>query len=316
MMRVLVTGGHGYIGGRLVEALRRDPRFSVTVAARSARPASRGVRTMVVNWSNAASYDAICHAQDAVVHLAAMNERDCEIDPEQALRSNGLGTLALLRAAQSAGVSRFVYVSTSKVFGDNPTGTIDESSMPRPITHYAITHRIAEDYVLAAHSKRRLEGLVLRLSNCIGAPADPDVNAWTLIANDLCRQAATTKRIVLKSSGLAWRNFIAMTDTVSALQHALTIPTELISDGLFHLGGPASMRIWDLALLIADHADKLFGQSTKTERLVPEQRVVDYPVLDWRVYKVVSTGWATATSIDDEIDGTLRMCREAFGRVT
>jgi UDP-glucose 4-epimerase len=137
---------------------------------------------------------------------------------------------------------------------------------------------------------------------------DPNVNAWTLIANDLCRQAATTKRIILKSSGLAWRNFIAMADTVSALQHVLTMPRALMSDGLFHLGGPASLRIWDLAQLIADHADKLFGQSTKTERAPPDQHV--YPVLEWRINKLVSTGWATTTTLGDEIERTLRLCRE------
>jgi UDP-glucose 4-epimerase len=313
MIRAVVTGGHGYIGGRLVDALRRDARFSVTITSRSARLVPPCVRTIVVNWSNPACYDAICRNHDLVVHLAAMNERDCEMEPEQALLSNGLVTLNLLRAAQSAGVSRFIYVSTSKVFGDNPTGTIDETSMPSPTSHYAITHRVAEDYVLAAHRKRLLQGLVLRLSNCVGPPADPGVNAWTLIANDLCRQAATKGRIVLKGTGLAWRNFIPITDTVSALQHVLTMPTELISDGLFHLGGSASMRIWDLALLIAEHADRLFGQSTETKRPLLNQSVVDYPMFDWRVNRLISTGWSARANLGAEIDGVLRMCREVFG---
>jgi UDP-glucose 4-epimerase len=87
-----------------------------------------------------------------------------------------------------------------------------------------------------------------------------------LIANDFCRQAATTKRIVLKSTGFAWRNFVAMTDTVAAVRHALTMPPNLLSDGLFHLGGTQSLRIWDLAVLIASRADKILEQSTKVER--------------------------------------------------
>src|SRR5262249_51271212 len=220
------------------------------------------VEATVVDWNNRNSLDAACRAQDMVVHLAAMNEQDCERDPVLALKSNGIATLTLLQAAQSAGVRRFVYLSTSKVFGANPTGTIDESSVPRPKNHYAITHRLAEDYVVSAHNNGQLQGIVLRLSNSLGAPADPNVNAWMLIANDLCRQAATTKRIGLKSSGLAWRNFIAMADTVSAVRHALKMSPELLSDGLFHLGGPQCLRIWDLALCIARRADKMFGQST------------------------------------------------------
>ena len=140
MTRVLVTGGYGYIGGRLVQALASDAAFSVTVAGRLVRRSLPGVLTMAVDWHNSASLDAACRAQDAVVHLAAMNEPDCEKEPVLALRTNGLATLMLLQAAQSAGVRRFVYVSTSKVFGANPTGTIDEfkrAASRQPLWYHA-----------------------------------------------------------------------------------------------------------------------------------------------------------------------------------
>jgi UDP-glucose 4-epimerase len=312
-MRVLVTGGAGYIGGRLVQALAADADFSVTIAGRVVRRSVAGVLTVAVDLHNSATLDAACRAQDAVVHLAAMNEPDCEKEPVLALRTNGLATLTLLQAAQSAGVRRFVYVSTSKVFGANPRGTIDESSVPRPANHYGITHRLAEDYVLAAHDKGVLQGIVLRLSNSLGAPTDPDVNAWMLIANNICRQAATTKRIALRSSGLVWRNFVAMADTVAAIRHVLTMSPDLLSDGLFNLGGPSSLRIWDLALRIAGRADKMFEQSTKVER-APEQPAAVCPMLDWRIDKLTSTGWRATDAMDEEIDGTLRMCRDVFGQ--
>jgi UDP-glucose 4-epimerase len=311
MTRVLVTGGYGYIGGRLVQALAADATFSVTIAGRLLRRSLPGVRATAVDWHNSASLDAACRAQDAVVHLAAMNEPDCEKGPFLALQSNGLGTLRLLQAAQSAGVRRFIYVSTSKVFGTNPTGPIDEFSVPRPANHYSITHRLAEDYVLAAHDKGLLQGIVLRLSNSLGAPADPDVNAWMLIANDICRQAATTKQIALRSSGLAWRNFVAMADVVAAIRHALTMSPDLLSDGLFHLGGPETLRIWDLALRIARRADKMFEQSTKLERAAG-QSTTAHRMFEWRTDKFCSTGWKTTTALDEEIDNTLKMCRNAF----
>jgi UDP-glucose 4-epimerase len=315
MTRVLVTGGYGYIGGRLVQALASDKAFSVTIAGRLVRRSLPGVLTMAVDWHNSASLETACRAQDAVVHLAAMNEPDCEKEPVLALRSNGLATLMLLQAAQSARVKRFVYVSTSKVFGANPTGMIDESTVPHPENHYAITHRLAEDYVLSAHDKGQLQGIVLRLSNSLGAPADPGINAWMLIANDFCCQAATTKRIALKSSGFAWRNFIAMADTVAAVRHALTMSPDLLSNGLFHLGGPETLRIWDLALRIARRADKMFEQSTKVER-ASEQSATVHRMLEWRTDKFCSTGWKATRALDEEIDSTLRMCRNAFKRST
>jgi UDP-glucose 4-epimerase len=307
MTRVLITGGHGYIGGRLVQALAPDNKFSVTVAGRRARAALPGIKNVTIDWVDQESVVSVCRNQDVVVHLAAMNESDCEKNPEQALQSNGLATLSLVTAAHSTNVCRFLYVSTAKVFGPNPTGCIDEASLPHPANHYAITHRVAEDYVLAAHQKQLVQGVVLRLTNSVGAPVDPNTDAWMVIANDLCRQAATTGRIVLRSSGLAWRNFICMTDVVSALCHVIMMPTELLADGLFHLGGPDPLRIWDLALRICDRAEKLFKRPMQHERVSPQAGEY-HSLLDWRIDKLKSTGWAPTASFDDEIDSTLRMC--------
>jgi UDP-glucose 4-epimerase len=311
-MRVLVTGGYGYVGGRLVQALAGDAAFVVTAASRGAQPARSRVLHMTVDWSDDASIAALCRDQDAVVHLAAMNESDSERDPVGALRRNGLATLVLLRAAALAGLRRFIYLSTSKVFGDNPSGTIDERSLPHPGSHYAITHRLAEDYVLAAGRASALKTVVVRLSNGVGAPADSDVNAWSPIANDFCRQAAVTGRIVLRSSGVAWRNFIGMSDVVAALRHVLTVPAERLDNGLFHLGGPSSMRIHDLALAIAKRAQTMFGRDVGVER--PQPSAGEHtPVLDWRIDKLAATGWSPAQNLDGEIDATLRLCAAGAG---
>jgi UDP-glucose 4-epimerase len=311
MMRVLVTGGRGYIGGRLVRALADDAAFSITVAGRPRPSDTPNDTTQIIDWSDFASIVRLCRAQDAVVHLAAMNEPTGERDPEGALRDNGFASLALLRAAEASGVRRFVYASTSKVFGTNPTGTIDESSLPRPASHYAITHRLSEDYVLAAHDKHRIEAAVLRLTNAIGAPADPAVDAWMLIGNDFCRQAAVTARIVLRSSGLAWRNFVTMTDIVAAIRHALVLPADRLGDGLFHLGGPQSQRILDLASRIAARSKIVLGRTVEIQRAEPT-RDESHPPLDWRIGKLASTGWAPAADLNTEIDATLHLCRDAF----
>lgn len=312
-MRVLVTGGYGYVGGRLVQALTRDAAFVVTAASRAAQTARPDVRDVTVDWSDDASISALCRDQDAVVHLAAMNESDSERDPVGALRSNGLATLALLRAAQATGVCRFVYLSTSKVFGANPSGVIDEASLPHPANNYAITHRLAEDYVLAARQPDKLETAVVRLSNAVGAPADPGANAWMLIANDLCRQAAATGRIVLRSSGMAWRNFVGMGDVVAALRHVMTMSTDRLGDGLFHLGGPCSLRIADLAVMIAERAQALFGRKIEVTQAhaAPGE---SHAEIDWRIGRLASTGWVPSPSFDGDIDATLRLCSVTFER--
>jgi len=313
-MRVLVTGGRGYIGGRLVKSLAANPSFKLTVASRAHFETEKGP-WVTVDWHESASVDAMCRGQDAIVHLAAMNEIESEANPEEALKINGLAVLTLVRAAAAAGVARLIYVSSSKVFGNNPAGTLSEASVPRPVSHYAITHLVAEDYVLAARVKLKLDGIVLRLSNSLGAPADPAVNAWMLIANDLCRQAATAQRIILHSSGLAWRNFISMADVVGAIHHLLTLSQEHIDDGLFHLGGQRSDRIWDIAQLIHQRAEQLFGHRVDLERATPSPDE-QHPLLDWRIEKLLASGWRPRQPLQDEIDDTLRLCRDAFGKAS
>ena len=313
MTRILVTGGFGYVGGRSLRVLRDDPALRLTVATRRAVTAPEGLEVRRVNWREAGEVAALCQGIDTVIHLTTMAEPGCDKDPEGALLDNGLATLRLLEAAVAGGVRRFVYVSTSKVFGAGLAGRIDEASVPRPLNHYAITHRLAEDYVLASHAKGRIEGAVLRLSNGMGAPADPGVDAWTLISNDLCRQAATKGTITLQSSGLAWRNFIAMADVVGALRHVLALPKERLQDGLFHVGGPASLRILDLAHTIAARAQAVLGAAVTVTRPEPAPGE-NHPPLDWRTDKLAATGWSPATGLETEIDATLGYCRSWFGK--
>jgi len=77
--------------------------------------------------------------------------------------------------------------------------------VPRPVHPYAITHHAAEDFVLAAHDEKRLMGYVIRLSNGFGAPAHAGVDRWTLLVNDLCRQAVQTRQLILRSAGCLGR---------------------------------------------------------------------------------------------------------------
>lgn len=307
MMRVLVTGGFGYVGGRLVQALAATG-IRVTAVSRNTRPAPDGVTVATVDWRDAGALSALCTGHDAVVHLAAMNEPDGERDPEGALLDNGLATLRLVEAAVAAGVGRFVYASTAKVFGANPAGVIDETCVPRPASHYAITHRLAEDYVLAKHDKGAFAGAVARLSNVVGAPADADVNAWMLIANDFCRQAADKGEIRLSGSGMAWRDFAPMSDVVAALCHLAGLPRQHLGDGLFHLGAGRSLRIRDLAATVAGRATALMRRPVPVIAPDPVQGG-DAPLLEWRVDKLAATGWtAHPGALEAEIDATLGLC--------
>ena len=118
--KVLITGGLGYLGGRIAaHLLAYAPRFSLRLMTRRSRQ-------HVPSW--AANLDVVCadlleeaslgravDGVDTVIHLAAVNEIECQKDPDLALEVNGRGTYRLLQACQANGVKRFVYLSTFHV---------------------------------------------------------------------------------------------------------------------------------------------------------------------------------------------------------
>jgi UDP-glucose 4-epimerase len=245
-----------------------------------------------------------------VVHLASINENVCAADPLRALNVNGTGTLRTLLAAIKAGAGRFIYLSTAHVYGSPLTGTISEATLPRPVHPYAISHRVAEDFVLAARARGDIEGIVLRLSNGFGAPERAEVDRWTLLVNDLCRQAATTKRMVMRSAGDDSRDFITLEDTARAVAHFLALDQTALGDGLFNVGSGHSMQVRAVVDLIAQRCDAMLG--FRPEIVRPAPHVAAPPPLDYRIDKLRASGFAPTADMRSEIDATLQLCRDAF----
>jgi UDP-glucose 4-epimerase len=256
--------------------------------------------------------DRLCQGADAVIQLAGANEHASAADPARALVDTGLGTVALLQAAERQRVRRFVYMSTAHVYGAPLVGRIDERTLPRPAHAYAITHRTAEDFVLAARDRGGIESLVFRLSNGLGAPADPLIDRWTLVGNDLCRQVVRDGRLVLQSSGLQQRDFIALGDVSRAVLHVLDLPAETWGDGLFNLGGECSLSILRLAEMIAARSERILGVLPPIDH-PPASPGTRAPELDYRIDKLKRIGFAPTGALEDEIDRTLELCRDASG---
>jgi len=162
---VLISGGLGYLGGRIAKYLL-DSGFQVRIGSSRSHPDVPSdllsCEIVICDLSDKRSLENACKNVSSIIHLASLNAQECDHDPEAALLINGLGTLNLLNAAKKMGVTKFVYFSTAHVYGSPLQGIIDENSTPRPIHDYAITHRLAEDYVLQANSNKDITGSILR----------------------------------------------------------------------------------------------------------------------------------------------------------
>jgi UDP-glucose 4-epimerase len=310
---VLLTGGLGYLGGRVAQALVaaghhvRCGTRQLTALAPTWLPEMQMVH---LDWDSGDTLEQACRGVDSVVHLAAMNEIESARDPVGSLQINGLASLRLLEVAKQSGVRRFVYFSTAHVYGAPLQGEIDETTLPRPGHPYAITHKVAEDFVLAAHDRKHIEGVVIRLSNGFGAPVTPDVDRWTLLVNDLCRQAAISGELHLNSAGSQLRDFITLADVARAVNHLLELDAGQLADGLFNLGGGKAMSILEMTERIAMRWRALTGRDIAIVR--PAGDGVPPPALNYRCDKLAATGFTLTGQVDREIDDTLKLCLRAF----
>ena len=205
-------------------------------------------------------------------------------------------------------------MSTVHVYGSPLTGEITEDTKPTPVHPYALSHRAGEDAVRTSSQSGEIEGVVIRLSNAYGAPADKDVNCWMLLVNDLCRQAATSGRLVLRSAGLQKRDFIPLYDVASAIKHFIELPLDKSGDCIFNLGGEATYRIIDMAELIAARCEAVLGYRPEIERPepVPDGSSSE---LNYQMDKLKETGFCLNGNIENEIDAILGFCRKNFKKL-
>jgi len=311
MNAVFITGGLGYLGGRLALAMRaRWPQARVLLGVRPGKtpPAwASGFEIRELELGGQLARGVIPAGVDTLVHLAALNEIDSLRDPLAALRVNALGTHHLLEEALRAGVKRVVYFSTFHVYGAHAGQPITERTPTRSSHPYAASHRAAEDVVDYFREYKGLPGLVLRLSNAFGAPADPAVNRWTLVFNDLCRQAVETGRLVLRSSGLQHRDFIPLSDVAAAVTHLAANPA-LWEDGLFNLGSGTSMSILDAA----GHVSRVFARTFNAPEPpvaapAPRPGEASSP-FTFAIDKLLRTGFVPNRDMDPEIRDCLTLC--------
>lgn len=309
-MRILVTGGFGYLGSHLSNHLLKKG-HGVRILSRSPHPEvsqwSNQFEVIIADVARYPSIENCCRNIDIVIHTAALNEADCRAKPEEALLVNGLGTRHLLEDAYKNGVGRFIYLSTFHIYGIPKTEVITEKTLPEPVNSYSITHYLAERYCAQFVAEGKLKSHILRISNGFGAPLFKSANCWTLVVNDLCATAFNQKRIVLKSRGTQERDFIGIKDIIQGVEIFLDRDIADQGDNTYNLGGGQNVSIISLANIVAEVYRERYNQEIKIE--VPADAAVpDFKIpFSFSIEKIKKLGYQPASVMKEEIHGVFKL---------
>lgn len=315
LMNILITGGLGYVGGRVASYLKeKEPEvniFFTTSKKRTEYPAwSRGFTILEMDLLDETSINSCLKDKgiDVIIHLAALNEIESAKDPNLALEVNAKGTYNLLNLAQANNINKFIYFSTFHVYGKNIVDeVITEETPTQPFHPYAISKLKAEDYVRSFRQQKGMQTLIFRLSNGYGYPMDKNIDRWTLVFNDLCRQIATTGKIKLKSSGKQHRDFVSLRDVSRAVHHFLFKLPNNWGDGLYNLGGDCSMSIMEVAKKIAQGYKK---PDVEIETQPDTNSSAVFQPVKYSIEKLLKTGFELEGDMDYEIKKTVELIKE------
>ncbi|SNS50356.1 dTDP-glucose 4,6-dehydratase [Actinomadura mexicana] len=313
-MRLLVTGGAGFIGSEFVRA-----------ALRGELPGTAGAYVTVLdaltysgNLQNLApvaghpryrfvhgdtcdpdAVDAAVAGQDAIVHLAAESHVDRSIDTATPfVRTNVLGTQNMLEAAQRHGVGRFVHVSTDEVYGSIAEGSWTEDAPLLPNGPYASAKAGSDLLALAWHRTRGLEVMVTRCTNNYGHYQFPEKVIPLFVTNLL-----DGRRVPLYGDGRHRRGWLHVADHCRALDLVLRSgrPGEV-----YHIGGGKELSNEDLTALLLEAC----GAGWEAVDHVPDRQGHD------RRYALDTTkieerlGFVPRVRFEDGLEATVEWYRE------
>lgn len=246
----VVTGGAGFIGSHLVELLRSQGQQvrivdNLSTGRRALLPP--GVEFLEGDVNDVA--ESAVRGAEVVYHLAALPSVPRSIEwPVESHRATGEGVLAILRAAEKAGVRRVVYASSSSVYGDTPVLPKRETMPPRPLSPYAVAKLSGEYYARWWGTMTRLETVALRFFNVYGPRQDPD-SPYAAVIPIFLRLLRAGRPMPVNGDGGQTRDFTFVGDVVRGVVAAGGAPG--VSGRVYNLAGGKPISVKEMGEALA-----------------------------------------------------------------
>ena len=307
-MRLLVTGGAGFIGSNYVHHVLANSDDSVTVLdaltyagnLENLRDVESDPRYVFVHAdiTDRAAVLAAMDGHDAVVHFAAESHVDRSIaSPDEFVRTNCDGTNVMCDVARTVGVERFLHISTDEVYGSIEEGSFTETDPLGPRSPYSASKAGSDLIALSYHTTYGLPVVVTRSSNNFGPYQFPEKVIPLFVTNLL-----EGKKVPLYGDGLNVRDWCYVMDNCTAVDLVLRTGT---TGEIYNIGAGnevTNRELTERILALCGHGDEMVERVA--DRLGHDRR---YSV---DTAKVEALGWRPARELGEALEETVAWYRD------
>ena len=293
LKKIFVTGGAGYVGSPLVEHLLNDGYFVTVVdlmifgdkvlkETKNLKIIRGDIRDIILLRKNLPGHDA-------VIHLACIsNDPSFELNPELGKSINFTSFEPLVSISKDSGIKRFIYASSSSVYGIKNEASVHESMVLEPLTDYSKYKAKCEE-ILSKYCDKGFVTVTLRPATVCGVSPRQRLD---VIVNILTNLAYHNRKITV-FGGEQYRPNIHIDDMVRAYLHILKQPDELVANELFNVG-----HINQTVLEIASSIRSIIGDDVSLEK-TPTNDPRSYHISSDKIYKKI--GFRAKKTIEDAV---------------
>ena len=307
-MRILVTGGAGFIGSHIVEHFHGKAEVRVLDNLRSGFQRNLdGLRHEFIEASilDRDAVRAAVAGADFVFHLAALvSVPESVSKPDECRQINSRGTLVVLEEAARAGVKKLVFSSSAAIYGDNPTVPKVETMPPEPKSPYAETKLEGEHLCETFAKEKKFPAVCLRYFNVFGPRQDPQ-SQYAAAVPMFIHRALKNEPITIFGDGEQTRDFIFVKDVVAA---NIFFATQSPATGVLNVACGKRTSVNELCALIC----RLTGSRSEIKHGPPRAGDVKHSVAS--VEKLHAAGFAPRENFSNGLQATIEFFKQKPAR--